>query len=82
MSAVARLEVRTETDAIAVPSSAIIREGDRDTVWVVIDGRAVRRVVTLGAQGEDMVAVARGLAVGDQIVTRGADQVSEGDELP
>lgn len=82
MSAVANLEVRTETDAIAVPSSAIIREGDRDTVWVVIDGRAVRRVVTLGAQGEDMVAVARGLAVGDQIVTRGADQVSEGDELP
>jgi multidrug efflux pump subunit AcrA (membrane-fusion protein) len=82
MSAVARLEVRTETDAIAVPSSAIIREGDRDTVWVVLDGRAVRRVVTLGAQGEDMVAVARGLAVGDRIVTRGADQVSEGDELP
>lgn len=81
MSAVARLEVRTETDAIAVPSSAVIREGNRDTVWVIIDNRAVRRVVTLGAQGEDMVAVARGLAIGDRIVTRGADQVSEGDEL-
>ena len=82
MSAVARLEVRTDRDAIAVPSSAIIREGNRDTVWVVIDGRARRQVVTLGAQGEDMVAVARGLAIGDRIVTRGADQVSEGDELP
>lgn len=81
MSAVTRLEVRTETDAIAVPSSAIIREGDRDTVWLVVDGRVRQRVVTLGAQGEDMVAVTRGLAIGDRIVTRGADQVSEGDEL-
>lgn len=81
MSAVTRLAVRTETDAIAVPSSAIIREGDRDTVWLIVDGRARRRVVTLGAQGEDMVAVTRGLAIGDRIVTRGADQVSEGDEL-
>jgi multidrug efflux pump subunit AcrA (membrane-fusion protein) len=81
MSAVASLEVRTDTNAIAVPSSAIIREGDQDTVWVVVDGHAVRRVVTLGAQGEDVVAVARGLAIGDRIVARGADQVSEGDEL-
>jgi multidrug efflux pump subunit AcrA (membrane-fusion protein) len=81
MSAVARLAVRTETNAIAVPSSAIIREGSQDTVWVIVDGRAMRQVVTLGAQGEDLVAVTRGLEIGDRIVARGADRVSEGDEL-
>ena len=44
--------------------------------------RARRRTVTLGAQGEASVQVLSGLALGDQIVVSGADQVTEGERVP
>lgn len=81
MSAVADLRVRTGVDAISVPAAAIVRDGLQDTVWVVENGRARRRTVTLGAQGEDTVQVLSGLRLGDRIVVAGADQVSEGRKL-
>jgi HlyD family secretion protein len=81
MSAVADLQVRTARDAISVPATAIVRSGDRDAVWVVEGGRARRRAVTVGTEGEDAVAVTAGLRVGEQVVVRGADQVQEGQEL-
>jgi HlyD family secretion protein len=81
MSAVADLRVRTAVDAMSVPAAAIVRDGVQDTVWFVQDGRARRRTVTLGAQGEDAVQVLSGLQLGDEIVVSGADQVSEGKKV-
>jgi multidrug efflux pump subunit AcrA (membrane-fusion protein) len=81
MSAVADLRVRTARDAIAVPATAIVHDGDRDAVWIVDGKVARRRTVTVGAEGEDEVAVTAGLRVGDQVVIRGTDQVREGQEL-
>jgi len=82
MSAVADLLVRTAKDAVSVPASAVVRDGNRDAVWVQ-DGRvARRRVVTLGTQGEDAVEVGEGLREGERVVVRGADRVREGQELP
>jgi uridine phosphorylase len=50
-------------------------------VWIVVDGVAKKRVVRLGAQGADTIAIASGLQVGDTIVIRGADRVREGQSL-
>lgn len=78
MSAVASLAVRTDPNALALPAAAVVRDGERDTVWVRVAGRAVRRPVVLGARGEDTVAVESGVAEGDPVVTRGADAVRAG----
>lgn len=82
MSAVADLRVRTARDAISVPASAVVRDGDRDAVWVLDGTVAHRRVVTVGTQGEDVVEVGEGLREGERVVVRGADRVQEGQELP
>lgn len=82
MSAVADLRVRTATDAVSVPAAAVVRDGDRDAVWLRDGTVARRRVVTVGTQGEDVVEVSEGLREGDQVVVRGADRVQEGQELP
>ncbi len=82
MSAVADLQVRTARDAVTVPASAVVRDGDQDAVWVQ-DGRVARkRIVTVGTQGEDAIEVRDGVEEGDRVVVRGADQVQEGQELP
>jgi len=82
MSAVVDLRVRSAKNALAVPAAAVIRQGDRDAVWLVTNGRAHARVVRLGAQGDDYVQVLDGVRPGDRIVTKGADVVSENDKVP
>jgi RND family efflux transporter MFP subunit len=57
-------------DAIAVPSQAVLRTGERNVVIVALgDGRFAPRDVRLGPQGEGFVQVLDGLADGDEIVT-------------
>ncbi|HVE62708.1 MAG TPA: HlyD family efflux transporter periplasmic adaptor subunit [Mycobacteriales bacterium] len=81
MSAVADLRVREVKSAVSVPAAAVIRQGDRDAVWAVRDGRARAVLVTLGAQGDDTIEIRSGVAEGDRVVVRGADVVREGQEL-
>jgi multidrug efflux pump subunit AcrA (membrane-fusion protein) len=82
MSAVADLRVREAKQAVAVPAAAVIRDGDRDAVWMSVNGKAVRRLVGLGAEGDDWVQVVSGLAEGDRVVVHGADAVRAGQKLP
>jgi len=82
MSAVVDLSVRTARDTVAVPAAAVFRDGRRDAVWAVRNGRAHEQQVRLGAQGESRVEVLEGLEVGQPVVVRGADQVHDGDEVP
>lgn len=81
MSAIAELQVRHAADAVAVPASAVVYVGGETTVWVVQNGRAQRRTVRIGAEGESMLEVTSGLQVGDRVVVRGADTVQQGQEL-
>jgi multidrug efflux pump subunit AcrA (membrane-fusion protein) len=81
MSAVARLRVRTARDVVAAPVSAVFRDGRRDAVWVVVNGRARKRTVRLGAQGQSRLQVLEGLRVGERLVVRGADRVHAGQQV-
>jgi multidrug efflux pump subunit AcrA (membrane-fusion protein) len=81
MSAVVSLQVAEAPDTTSVPASAIVRDGAADTVWLVEGGKAVRREVSLGAEGQEYVEVLRGLEVGDRVVVRGAVEVHDGDKV-
>ncbi len=78
MSAIVDLQVRTAQQVLAVPSAAVVRDEGKDAVFVVEDGRAQRVEVTVGAQGEDLVEVTRGLEGGEQVVVRDADRLEDG----
>jgi multidrug efflux pump subunit AcrA (membrane-fusion protein) len=83
MSAVAHLRVRSAVDAISVPASAVFSTDSGSAVWVVgSDGRARQQAIVVGVQGEDVVAVTKGLQPGQRIVVTGTDKVSAGDKLP
>jgi len=73
-------------DQITIPSSAVRRgapNGAENTfVYVVNSDRRVQvRPVTLGTVDGERVAVARGLAVGDVVVTEGGDRLRDGAEV-
>jgi hypothetical protein len=86
MSAVVDLQVRSSADdALAVPVSAVVRDGagrlDEAVVLVVEDGRVERRVARLGAQGEDRVEVVSGVEAGERVVARDADRLADGQRV-
>lgn len=81
MSAVADITVSQQAHVLAVPSAAVVHDGNEDTVWLVTKGVAHRHTVRLGAQADTVVEIASGLAAGDVIVTAGADKVHDGQKL-
>ncbi len=64
--------VRTADNAIAIPDEAIVTtpRGDK-IVFVVRDGKASLRTVTLGLQQGQRVQVLKGIAAGEQVVISG-----------
>jgi cobalt-zinc-cadmium efflux system membrane fusion protein len=62
-----------ESDALAVPEEAVVREGEAARVWVVqgANDLALRQIHT-GRINNGMVEVLDGLKPGDKVVTRGS----------
>jgi HlyD family secretion protein len=63
---------------IRIPKSALRREDGQETVWIVREGRAERRAVTVGEIGEDQVAIAAGIAAGERVVVEGFESLTDG----
>ena len=78
----ARLRVETRHEAILIPVAAIQRGTQGSFVYVVGQDQAVAiRPVTLGPISGDTVAIEKGLAAGEQVVTDGADKLRENSKV-
>ena len=64
-----------------MPSSALVINGQTTSVWVLTNGVAHLRQITLGAQGDAVVQVLSGLSAGQRVVVSGADKVTDGEHL-
>jgi RND family efflux transporter MFP subunit len=73
MFASAELVSELEASALLVPDMAVLRSGQRNTVFVALEGGKFEpRTVTLGVRGEnDLLQVLGGLRAGERIVTSG-----------
>lgn len=69
------LEVQTHENAFVVPQKAIL---ENRYVFVVQEGKAVRKNVTLGIQNTTMVEITSGLSEGDLVVAEGNFGLEDG----
>lgn len=74
--ATARVEIviAVYPDKLVIPQEAVLIRDDRDMVFVVLDGHADWRYVTLGPEGRGIVAVEEGedgVELGEQVITSG-----------
>lgn len=66
-------------EQVTVPLSAVELDTDNTRfVWIVNNGKAVRRKITVGDFAGEGVQVISGLNQGDKVITSGAQKVSEG----
>ncbi len=62
------LEVAKETDALKIPTSVINVSSEGDFVYVIEDGKAVKRLVELGIYDYEYSEVKKGLKEGDKVI--------------
>ncbi|MDH4046174.1 MAG: efflux RND transporter periplasmic adaptor subunit [Gemmatimonadota bacterium] len=76
------IEVQLATDvrpnAVVIPEQATLPIASQDFVWVVVDGKATRRRVTLGVREPGIVEIRDGVAAGEMVVIGGAERLFEG----
>ena len=68
-----QIQAELQNTAVLVPDSAVLRSGEKNTVFVALDGgKFEARDVALGVEAEnEMIQVISGLNAGERIVTSG-----------
>lgn len=77
MFARVRLILAERSNAMVVPEEAIVPQGNKATVWKVVDGKAMRIEVKTGLRRAAKVEIVEGLQPGDTVVTAGQIRLSK-----
>ncbi|MCS6946039.1 MAG: efflux RND transporter periplasmic adaptor subunit, partial [Steroidobacteraceae bacterium] len=73
------VELQSERrQALVIPEEALVPEATRQYVYVVRDGSAARREVTIGAREPGSVEVLSGLTAGERVVVEGTIRIRDG----
>jgi HlyD family secretion protein len=74
----ARIVIWSAEKALKVPQSAVFRQGQGWSAFVIKDGRAQRRNIDVDHRGNTEVEVLRGLSEGDRVILHPANQLKDG----
>ena len=74
-------EAAGEKGGVRIPAEAVRRDGGRDVVFVVSNGRVERRAIAVSDSAGSTILVGSGLAAGERVVVEGPATLADG-ELP
>lgn len=72
------IQTGSNPNALVIPESALFSQEGKFFVFIVRDGIAHRKEVETGLRFEGKVEIQKGILKGDQVVTAGHEQLSEG----
>ncbi|UYZ65095.1 efflux RND transporter periplasmic adaptor subunit [Hymenobacter weizhouensis] len=75
------LQLGETSQALQVPTEAVIPEASGYSVYTVRGGKMVPKKVKIGVRSEKLIQVTEGLAVGDSVIRTGILQVKPGDAV-
>jgi HlyD family secretion protein len=82
MTVSVNVETGRRDHAIVVPNDALgAVDGNHAILWLVIDGRAMRRQVELGLRGLTQTEVTAGLRKGDRVLVEAPAALKQGDRV-
>ncbi len=74
----AALSLSAQAEGITIPYSALLDDGGRSFVFVVSGGVAHERAVSPGNSAGDRIAILKGVAAGEKVVTEGGTALEDG----
>src|SRR2546426_5184453 len=73
MFAAFRIVTTSAVHTLAVPSSAVIHDGEKTSVWIAqLEGEFVQREVTVGVEQDGYAQILSGLQPGEQVASEGS----------
>jgi membrane fusion protein, multidrug efflux system len=72
------IELARRAEAVVVPEEAVVPRGGENFVFVIADGTAELRLVTLGERSPGRVEVVSGLTAGERVVVAGQQKIQDG----
>ena len=72
------MSARYDQPKLAIPLAALVFEGEKRFIYVVKDGKAEKRAVTVGEQQGDRILVESGLAADESFVVAGTHKLRDG----
>ncbi|MFA0773683.1 MAG: hypothetical protein KEFWMYNX_001710 [Candidatus Fervidibacter sp.] len=81
MSGDVNIEARAISEALLVPATAVVMDTQSPSVWVVDNGRAVKRAVEIGARDSDQVHVRTGLRSGELVIVNPPPNLRDGQRV-
>ena len=75
------LVLERKEDALLVPEAALMPAGDKQYVYRIDDGKAVRTEITTGKRQQDHVEVLSGLEAEQLVITAGQMKIMEGSKV-
>ncbi len=75
------LVLERKENALLIPEAALMPAGDKQYVYRIEDGKAVRAEVSLGLRQQNNVEVLSGLEAGAQIITAGQMKIMDGSKV-
>jgi membrane fusion protein (multidrug efflux system) len=77
-----KLPLQTVADAIVVPREAVlVTPGGERIAFVLKDGKALRRKLETGIEGDGLVQVLSGLQAGEKVIVAGNEKIRDGMEV-
>ncbi len=81
MSGDVNIEAKAISEALLVPATAVMMDTQVPMVWVVDNGRAVKRAVKIGARDGDQVHVRTGLRSGELVIVNPPPNLRDGQRV-
>ena len=75
------LDLEAHSNAVTVPTSAVVFEKDKRSVFVVEGGKAKKVSVKTGFEGSKWVEVIQGLQGNEAVIVTGKENVSSGGSI-
>jgi membrane fusion protein (multidrug efflux system) len=76
-----KIPIDGDQQGIVVPESALEKIGDEDTLYRIVDGIAIRTLVTVGTRRDGNVEIITGVNDGELVITSGQSGVLDGKEV-
>lgn len=74
----AKLNMKTEKDALTIPMAAVVKENNTDGVFIINENKAYFQTISTGITDGTSIEVKSGLKSGDNIVTLGMSNLKNG----
>jgi len=76
-----RIEVEKKKDVLLLPPKSLLYRDDKPYVYVIEDGRAVKRGIEIGLTDENRVEVLKGVIAGEEVATKGKYRLHDGSKI-